>query len=527
MLVTTISPALTLASEYKVKKGDTLWSLSRMHKTTVEDIKEINKLKNDNLSIGQTLKFDKSNDKEEKPSKVKSYTVKKGDTLWSISQKNKVSVNQIKKINDLKSDVLRIGQKLKFEETLSDSSDDTKNNNDNGSSNTNKKDVYIVEAGDTLWKISREVGVVVDELIKINNLKSDLLKVGQKIKFEEKNSSKEMATTENLNLRESNTTNSKVILTIPKGTLVKAGKLKGDWYEVEYLNKKGFAHKDYLIDDVLEDGEANGNNDDVKKDNKYYKVSATSLHLRKSDSVSSASLGLMPKGEKVEFIEKANGIWWKVKYGNKTGYASSEYLVEIKGDSTENDKGNNKLIVVDPGHGGFDPGVVNGSITENMINGNVSNYLKNELISRGYQVLMTREGLNDTCSNTTSTSIELKCRVDLANDNNADLYISVHANSATPLAKGTETYYSDNSVVSAKSASFARTVHKYYQPVFNSSDRGVKTANLYVNRYTQMPSILLELGFVTNPSDLSKLTNSSVQREVAKGIADGVDEYSQ
>ncbi|MDN7241191.1 LysM peptidoglycan-binding domain-containing protein [Planococcus sp. N028] len=92
---------------YKVKKGDTLYSIAKKNKTTVKKLKELNKLKSDTIKVGQVLKLSNA-------VSVSTHTVKKGDTLYSIAKKAGTTVSQLKKINNLKSDRIYVGQKLKL-----------------------------------------------------------------------------------------------------------------------------------------------------------------------------------------------------------------------------------------------------------------------------------------------------------------------------------------------------------------------------------------------------------------------------
>lgn len=101
------------AASVKVKKGDTLWKYSKTYGVSVNQIKLENKLKSDNIYIGQTLKI---NEKSKAPSKAPSsstYKVVSGDSLWKIAKKFGVSVNELKETNRLKTDLIRIGQVLK------------------------------------------------------------------------------------------------------------------------------------------------------------------------------------------------------------------------------------------------------------------------------------------------------------------------------------------------------------------------------------------------------------------------------
>ena len=138
---------------YQVVKGDTLYGISKKYNTTVEELKAINNLENDNLAIGQLLNVPSG------LSVANTYVVSKGDTLYSIAKKFNIAIDKLKSINNLTSNMLSIGQKLiiPFEEDLT----------------------YVVKAGDTLYNIAREFNTSVSELKRLNNLVSDILSIGQ------------------------------------------------------------------------------------------------------------------------------------------------------------------------------------------------------------------------------------------------------------------------------------------------------------------------------------------------------------
>ncbi|MED0674394.1 MULTISPECIES: N-acetylmuramoyl-L-alanine amidase family protein [Aneurinibacillus] len=125
---------------------------------------------------------------------------------------------------------------------------------------------------------------------------------------------------------------------------------------------------------------------------------------------------------------------------------------------------------------------------------------------------MTREG---------DTFPELPERVKIANGEKADLFISVHINSATSSsAKGTETYY-----YTAKSKTYANTVHKYLIQATGFSDRKVKKARFQVIRDTKMPAVLVEIGFITNPSEAKQMADEEFQKRVADALYKGIREF--
>jgi LysM repeat protein len=106
--------------------------------------------------------------------------VKSGETLGKIAQKYKCTVTDLKKWNNLKSTTIKVGQKLKVYPPDNQS---VSNNSGNNSSNSNSTTVYTVKQGDTLWSIAKKHNVTVDHIKKINNLKNNDLKVGQKLKL--------------------------------------------------------------------------------------------------------------------------------------------------------------------------------------------------------------------------------------------------------------------------------------------------------------------------------------------------------
>lgn len=155
------SPA-NMEGYYIVKKGDSLWSIASKNNTTVDNIKKLNNLSSNNLSVGQVLKLSYDTKKEDiKESNI--YTVKKGDSLWLIANKYGTTVDELKNANNLKSNTLSIGQTLIIPEKKE---------------NTNKIS-YVVKKGDSLWLIANKYDTTVEKIKSTNNLKSNTLSIGQ------------------------------------------------------------------------------------------------------------------------------------------------------------------------------------------------------------------------------------------------------------------------------------------------------------------------------------------------------------
>lgn len=147
---------------YVVKKGDSLWSIARANGLTVDELKSLNNLSSNVLHVGDTLLIS-STDSTGDDGNDNYYVVKSGDTLWSIARKYNLSVNELKALNNLSSNALSVGQRLIV-----------------GKESSND---YVVSAGDTLWAIARKFNVSVDDIKALNNLSSNNLSIGMTLKI--------------------------------------------------------------------------------------------------------------------------------------------------------------------------------------------------------------------------------------------------------------------------------------------------------------------------------------------------------
>ena len=156
---------------YVVKKGDTLYSIAKEYDTTVDNLIKLNNLATTSLSVGQKLKVPKEKFVEEEGT----YIVEKGDSLYKIAQKFGTTVNNLIKLNNLKSTDLSIGQKLIVPQIVEQ-----------------LQQLYVVVAGDSLYKIAQKFNTTVDEIVKLNNLTSTNLSIGQKLKLPVKETTEEI-----------------------------------------------------------------------------------------------------------------------------------------------------------------------------------------------------------------------------------------------------------------------------------------------------------------------------------------------
>ena len=167
---------------YTVKAGDSLWGISQTYGTTVNNLKQINNLSSNVIYVGQVLKLKQqsnSTSNQTPQSTTDTYTVQSGDTLWGIANTHDTTVNNLKQINDLTSDTIYVGQVLKLKQQS------TTQQGSSQPSQSNSSDFYTVKAGDSLWKIAMGNDLTVDHLKQMNNLTTNTIYVGQQLRIKE------------------------------------------------------------------------------------------------------------------------------------------------------------------------------------------------------------------------------------------------------------------------------------------------------------------------------------------------------
>jgi N-acetylmuramoyl-L-alanine amidase len=187
--------------------------------------------------------------------------------------------------------------------------------------------------------------------------------------------------------------------------------------------------------------------------------------------------------------------------------ASSSYAAKK---SSSGGDGSAVTVVIDAGHGGHDRGGIPGQrVAEKDMTLDVARRLKSVLAASGYRVVMTRDS---------DVFVPLGTRCAIANSNRNAIFVSVHFNSATRSgASGIETYF-----YSRDSLSLASAIHHYVAGGAPSDNRGVRRRGYYVLRRTNMPAVLVECGFLTNPTEAAYAQNASYRQKLAEAIAAGV-----
>ena len=169
-------------------------------------------------------------------------------------------------------------------------------------------------------------------------------------------------------------------------------------------------------------------------------------------------------------------------------------------------------MVIDAGHGGSDCGALRNNINEKDITLDISKRVQTLLEKKGYVVAMTR---------TDDSYVSLQDRVEFSEIFNPDIFVSIHVNSSnSDTPNGLEThYYKENSLMLAK------YVHAAMLNNISAKDRGLFKSKFYVINHTTAPAILVETGFISNPSERAQLITESRKNATAKAIVEGIDEY--
>jgi len=181
-----------------------------------------------------------------------------------------------------------------------------------------------------------------------------------------------------------------------------------------------------------------------------------------------------------------------------------------------------KVVVIDAGHGGFDPGMVSGKVEEKHINLGIAQKLQTFLEQGGATVIITR--LDDSSLGKGKSS-DMNARKLIANTSHADIFVSIHQNAySSSNVKGAQVFYFNESDNSEKLAKLVQArLKEFVDPANKFSHKA--NSNYYVLKQTMMPAVLVECGFLTNSSERKKLTSEEYQEKVAWGIYLGIVDY--
>lgn len=249
-------------------------------------------------------------------------------------------------------------------------------------------------------------------------------------------------------------------------------------------------------------------------------VTADALRLRAEPNLNADIQTLLLYGTALHITDKTDDGWLQVVTPeDRTGWVSAEFvsITSIMSGANASGKDLNlqgKRIVIDPGHGGKDSGTigVKHKTYEKILTLSTSLIVAAMLQEAGAEVILTRSH---------DVYLELSERVNISNQQKADLFISIHYDYGTKNSSGIISFYYSE----ARDRRLADTVQRQLTASTGMQDSGVRKGNFYVIRENNRPSLLLELGYVSNPDEEELVRTTDYQQKVAKGIVKGLSDY--
>ncbi|WP_042195952.1 N-acetylmuramoyl-L-alanine amidase [Paenibacillus camerounensis] len=256
-------------------------------------------------------------------------------------------------------------------------------------------------------------------------------------------------------------------------------------------------------------------------------VTADSLRIRGGPGTGYAVVGSLKAKDKVTVLARQDG-WARIRTtAGEIGWVSAQYLsgggssggVTTASAASTSSKGvskiGSKLIVIDAGHGGSDPGMLGTTYNtmEKDLTLQTAFYLRDYLTAKGATVQMTRT--------TASQKPTLARRVQIGHSADADAFVSVHYNSSPKNVSGTLTFFYSES----DDLRLARAIENRLGQGIGLKSNGLSYGNYHILRENRIPAALVELGFLSNPYDEAIVRTSSYQKKAAKAIAEGLADY--
>ncbi len=319
-----------------------------------------------------------------------------------------------------------------------------------------------------------------------------------------------IVTTTPLNIRADATTSSSILGTLNKGDSITITENKDGFYGFIYNNQTAYVGSSYIfIGDKLPEIPVTTN----------VIATAISSHVisvyKQADTTN--VIGSIDLNTSMDIVEKLTD-WYRVKFNDSYGYVQASDVIITSGASSSTSLVG-KIIMLDAGHGGSDPGAIGNGLKEKDVTLDVVTRLKTKLENDGATVILTRSG---------DTYPSLQDRAKQSSNSNADIFVSVHANKAgTSTANGIEVFYytSSNTTQKSNSSKLATAVQKHLVEETGLKNRGVKTANWYVIKYNNKPGILAEIGFLSGDQDSLVLGSDEGKDSVTDGLYLGIVEY--
>lgn len=186
-----------------------------------------------------------------------------------------------------------------------------------------------------------------------------------------------------------------------------------------------------------------------------------------------------------------------------------------------------KIVVVDPGHGGYDPGAVRGDVYEKHINLRIAKELKKSLEKKGTTVVLTRDGDYNLAivglHKKEAKRYDLSKRLETADRSKASMFISIHVNCVCKRSHdGAEVFYHSQS---EKGKLLAEYIQNELRSIPGIRKRTAKTSNCYILRNATIPAALVEVGYLSNPDERKNLLNNEYHTMLAEKISSGILKY--
>ncbi|MFS3930302.1 N-acetylmuramoyl-L-alanine amidase [Priestia aryabhattai] len=311
-----------------------------------------------------------------------------------------------------------------------------------------------------------------------------------------------------LNVRSAASTSASIVTNLPRNAKVTVIKENGEWAQIKTSDgKTGWVANRYL--------QVGSNQPETNQPTEKITITKAA-NLRTQPSLSASILRVAQAGESFNKVTESNG-WVQIQYSSSQTAWVSKGLTSTEAPSTPGEVTNptsgleKKLIVIDPGHGGHDPGAVGQDELEKNLALRTAKLVAAQVESAGGTVLFTRSD---------DTFISLDGRTQISNASEADAFVSIHYNAGSSSATGIETYY-----YSARDQELAKYIQESMVQHTNMRDRGAHQANFYVLKHNNKRSVLVELGFVSNPTEEDRIATEQYQQQVSRGIAEGIARY--
>ncbi|OMD38426.1 N-acetylmuramoyl-L-alanine amidase [Paenibacillus odorifer] len=334
-----------------------------------------------------------------------------------------------------------------------------------------------------------------------------------------------------LNVRSEPAKNATVVGSIKNGAKVTVSDEQHGWLKVKTGNTSGWV-AGYYLKKVNSSSQQSGASKSSNTSNASSTstspsgnttkatVTADSLRIRSGPGTQYKMLGSLKAKDTVTLLLRQND-WARIRTASgDTGWVAAQYIrtgATQSITSTVSRTGNlrGKLIVVDPGHGGSDPGMLGTTYNtmEKDLNLHTALYLRDALLAKGARVEMTRTREDQKPT--------LARRVQMSEALHADAFVSIHYNSSPKKVSGTLTFFYSES----DDLKLARAIETRLGQGIGLKSNGLSFGDYHILRENRIPATLVELGFLTNPIDESIVRKSSYQKKAAKAIAEGLADY--